>query len=464
MNKLSVSTSFMQYLERHQGYAVNRMLLGFCKGENLHLCTFEIDYLSQRTDGQISYLPKGKEHRTTDAGRWARDGRQAGKAARVVRKLFTQEALSELKDVDFEAFANRYKSSNENIVFNITNKVSAVYDMYVDEDAGGSLSGSCMNGDTHLLGIYDGSDKCRCIYATNTDGGLIGRALLWSDVEIELPDGSVVVGTFMDRVYTYTDSARQSFLDFAEEKGWWVRQNPNTYEYKRDWISPEGEPVRVKACVRTPALSTYMNKMPYIDTFAYVGGDAISNDRNNESVYAEATHTTGSVNEYRWPDEVFGGWIPDGMVVTLCPTSMHAGLHTSIDNVFDVTRHGWMLRDGETRPIRVISGQYYLDEDVVFSNYNGSWYMKEDVVWSEHVSSYIGTYLAQQLVDGSYAPAVMCVNRAEGWCLLSEEPKSRQHPQHASHADTLTLEAARAYTPPVSDDIDIIIGDTVHPF
>src|SRR5258708_10290697 len=74
------------------------------------LNTEEINYITLRHDGTISFLPSDKEHRITADGNWSREGRQYGKPGKVIKKLFTSKALTLFKDVDFQRFANSFKS------------------------------------------------------------------------------------------------------------------------------------------------------------------------------------------------------------------------------------------------------------------------------------------------------------------------------------------------------------------
>lgn len=428
MTKLSVSTSFKQYLLANRGSLVNHWLLQFTEGIAIEHCTFEVDYLTERTDGIISYLPKGKEHKVTEDGKWSREGRQTGKAARVIRKLFSPELLAQLKDSDFEAFSNIYKANAvaDNSGFRITDKPSKIYAMYVNEERDGSLAGSCMNGDTHLLEIYDDGFNIACVYLLDENDDLIGRALLWKDINIEV-DGEWTTGTFMDRIYTYQDHDIQKFQFFARSKGWWSREYQR-HEHKRNWISPDGEFLKVRAEVDTPALFDYDGKMPYIDTFTYVGDDVLSNYTDHPQVYAQAIHTGGSVEVYKFKDALTGDYIDEGREIMLCSSSVYAGQYTDMDNVVAVQGHGYMLNNmhGEAA-VRQIGILYYLDREVCFSVYKGAWYMNTDVVWSNAVSSYIGKYMAIQIGD-DWIPEDLCTRRPDGIWVYGEAAGENHSP------------------------------------
>ena len=88
---------------------------GFYNLVSLIMRTDEVNYITFRNNGNISYLPEGRKHMTNDDGTWSRDGRQEGRPAKVMRKLFTKNALKTLKDSDFEIFNNKYKAKYCNI-------------------------------------------------------------------------------------------------------------------------------------------------------------------------------------------------------------------------------------------------------------------------------------------------------------------------------------------------------------
>jgi len=149
--KLIFSESFKQFL--NENYTTSRIarLIVAClnfQQDNLgklvdHVLTGEdVSYLTYRSDGTISYLPKGKEHKVTDDGKWAQAGRQHGKPAKVMRKIFSKTALKLFKETDFEIFNNRFRSkfSTDGYEFRVLSntEIPDAYNAEREEGEGGS--------------------------------------------------------------------------------------------------------------------------------------------------------------------------------------------------------------------------------------------------------------------------------------------------------------------------------------
>lgn len=164
--KVIYSSSFLAFLRKKRFESkVARLLYAhyensisndryFQQAYELIVTLSEVNYITFRTDGSISYLPNGKEHKQSVSGDWSRDNRQHGKAAKIIRKLFTKNALRLFTDKDFEVFSNFYKSSFSDNGYKLEllprNKIKSIYDANL-EDGGGTLNGSCMNGDSSYL-------------------------------------------------------------------------------------------------------------------------------------------------------------------------------------------------------------------------------------------------------------------------------------------------------------------------
>ena len=117
MNNLYVSSSFRKFLHDSDNKVAQFIMRGIYyqgweyNAHRLMIRTDEVNYLTLRDDGTISYLPKGKEHKITDDGRWARDGRQNGTAGKIIKKILTPRAVKLFKDAEFMSFVNQYKAA-----------------------------------------------------------------------------------------------------------------------------------------------------------------------------------------------------------------------------------------------------------------------------------------------------------------------------------------------------------------
>ena len=250
----------------------------------LYVTNKNIDYLAHREDGTISFLPAGKEHKVNDAGRWSREGRQNGKPAKVLRKVFTDRALKLIKQSEFEKFGNQYKASFcvDGFEFKLlpSSEIGNVYCHKPRHEGGASLNNSCMNGDRSYLGIY--RDKQIQIITLWKEDKLAGRALVWTI------DDKVI----MDRIYVSCDYMYDMFIGEAERNGWYYKVLYSSYESPTKFINTktgETETLRLTVKLETEDQDQY----PYIDTFRYGGYGWLSNDSSTNYNF-EYVNTDGT--------------------------------------------------------------------------------------------------------------------------------------------------------------------------
>lgn len=236
------------------------------------LTTKEINYLTFRSNGTISYLPAGKDCLMTANGDWSKENRQEGKPSKVIRKILTKKAKSFFSDKDFEQFTNEYKAKFETAGYTFKIEDRAVIpDVYNRTRIYGdcTLQNSCMNGEgDSLFEIYTSCKDLRIVTLTSPDGELAGRALLWSlDYEGETIQ-------FLDRIYVGAEHLYELFLDYAKTNGFWRKNRYKTYDFKRDFVKPDGSEVNYTFTVKT---DTYCEYFPYIDTFTYGDNGYLTN-------------------------------------------------------------------------------------------------------------------------------------------------------------------------------------------
>lgn len=252
----------------------------------LVLTAEEATYITFRSDGTISYLPAGKVQKINDDGTWAVEGRQNGKPAKVMRKIFTPKMLKILKDADFEVFNNKYKAKFgiDKYEFSVlpAEEIPDVYDADLEE-GGGSLYNSCMRGHSEYMDIYAACKKLEIVVLKNKQTGrLAGRALLW-----DIGDGK-----FLDRFYVCNDHLYEAFIDYAVKNKWWYKQYYKTYDYKQTWVNPSTGEVETKVVrIDTP---TDFDYYPYIDTFQYGGDGYLTNDEDGYLTNYTYNNTDGS--------------------------------------------------------------------------------------------------------------------------------------------------------------------------
>src|SRR6188768_885478 len=115
---VTFSDSFLEFLanEAQNGSRIASLITralswsGWAPMYGKVLTTDEVNYITMRPDGLLSYLPAGKAHQVNSRGEWMREGRQCGKPAKVIRKIFNAKILRFIAAKEFEAFGNAYKA------------------------------------------------------------------------------------------------------------------------------------------------------------------------------------------------------------------------------------------------------------------------------------------------------------------------------------------------------------------
>ncbi len=242
------------------------------------LTTDNVNYITYRSDGNISFLPTGKEHVVNDDNTWSRTNRQSGKPARIMRKLFTDKMLSLLNEQDFEIFNNYYKCKFNTTGYRLelldNTQIAEVYDMTL-ESGSSSLNNSCMNGKSDYLDIYTYCKDLKILALFNQNNHLAGRALVWTIIDEEI-DGSKII--LMDRVYVTQDYLYDLFIEHATSNKWWYKQDYKSMHNKTAFINSEGNVLYRKFKIYT---ATDFDTYPYIDTFQY-GDDGFLTNKGDK--------------------------------------------------------------------------------------------------------------------------------------------------------------------------------------
>ena len=330
------------------------------KSYKLMVTNTEIDYLTLRGDGTISYLPKNKPHLLTNDGQWSREGRQNGAAGKTIKKILTKRAQKMFTDSEYESFVNQYKSAcdaeNKEFVLRPNVDIPDVYCMK-RERGGGTLEDSCMNGDKDYLDLYKCCPKLQILTLVNGCGELAGRALVW-----DIGGGEVL----MDRIYAQQDHYYDLFLAYAKEKGWIRKVEYKSYREK-DWFTKDGE-VRFNRTITIDTPTTF-DYYPYVDTFTY-GGDGFLKNVCNGTQY-EYCNTSGS----REGDDVDDD--DDDEHYTSCA---HSGIRYHDDDLRYIERgrySGWCIHYDYAVYCET-DRQYYYEEDDNIVEINDIWYRKDD--------------------------------------------------------------------------------------
>jgi hypothetical protein len=163
----------------------------------------------------ISYLPKGKW--TDVENPWLRKtaGRQDARPAKLVRTLLTKEALADLNDKDWEAFASRIKGVAEADKVEIRLVTGEDIRHWYHEDhygyGAGDLNNSCMRyrKQQPFFDFYTMNPNQIAMLCAVRDERLYARALVWTTVS-----GARV----HDRIYG-NEATRSALADWLSDEG-----------------------------------------------------------------------------------------------------------------------------------------------------------------------------------------------------------------------------------------------------
>jgi len=355
-DRLKISASFKAFLERnYDDCRVSRLLYTAANSPHRSaslIVTDALNYLTNRTDGLISYLPKGKECRLNADGLWSRASRQEGKPARVMGRLLSPHVMRMLKQADLERFASLYSAFTYLHSYVSVQHVSgeAIASIYAHEVITFS---SCMNrAPAEWLKIYIDNPQVVSMLAMfdRREGEkLIGRAIVW-----KLPDGR----KFCDRIYGQNMDCVEYLKAYAMEQGMIVKPR-QTFEDKNEFQRPDGS---LFTETITIPLKTNFDHFPYLDTFTYGGNGYLTNVSQGHKV-----------TPYRYT-------CTEGRRYEIV-TDIH-GQAQEVDECVWSNYHGGYIRECEAREV---DGDWYdtseIEEDV-YIFVNGQRFLMRDCTYA----------------------------------------------------------------------------------
>ena len=193
-----------------------------------------------------------------DTDFWNNKNRVDIRIGRFVRRFLGNE----FSDSEIEDFVNNWKSlKNDNSKFEFRSGddlVDAYNSSNYDLDGGyNPLFNSCMNDRDDLVDFYLHVPDLEIVILLNSDNQIIGRALLWTDV-----DGRKL----LDRVYYMRDSDYFKFIDLAKENGWFYKKR--NISGGSSWILNNTEH-KIKTKIKYPK-EVISHLFPYVDSFYYL--------------------------------------------------------------------------------------------------------------------------------------------------------------------------------------------------
>lgn len=370
----------------------------------------EVNYLTMR-GGMISFLPEGKEHKVNEDGKWSRDGRQDGKAARVIRKVMHPDVVNHLHitDTHYEKFSNYVASyvgingdgdGGSDPVYRIAVCNGELIPLYYNQDAyareaGGNLINSCMRHvDEDYFEIFsENPNTVSLIVLLDAEHKVHGRALLWKTDQ----------GLCMDTVYS-SDSLKSVFTNFAKANGISYKSNHSCHwsEFDLNGEGRNNNSSRVTAQLNNFDLSYY----PYMDTMMYLcmNTGRISNQESGFSEYRTLRCTDGSFEESNSQVECIDGGMVDEDDAIYVDYRNNNGRYVCgyvrYDDAYE-TREGWRLTE-DCAYIRRRREYYCLDsDDIVYVDIHDEHMHIDDVTFLRDGTA-IPYDMAKELSNGEY--------------------------------------------------------------
>jgi hypothetical protein len=152
---------------------------------------------------------------------------------------------------------------------------------------------SCMQGvDKELLAIYDQMPNCRILYKVDQEGYLVGRALVWNNVNEDKL-------TLMDRIHYVNDDVLEEFKSYARKEGWYYKDRQSTNSF--DIVCPDGL-VREMQLQVPVGCTLAITACPYFDTLSYYNGDNTLSSHRRDNFLTHMKSTEGGDSENYFPD------------------------------------------------------------------------------------------------------------------------------------------------------------------
>jgi hypothetical protein len=242
-------------------------------------------YAYREKEGMVSYCPAGRTQAIGENGKWERAGRQETTPARWVRSVLKEARIRTFRDSELAEFAEKFKAAElkskvaleESLDFAEAYKPSN----YTTTEGGNY---SCM-WDEPVQEFYQGAPCC-VLVARRGDGKMMGRALIWHDVQ------GTGGARFMDRVYSALPEIREMYVSYAQEKGIWKKEKESAQ--CRSWLLPDGSRSFNALTVEHSGLDG-LNFYPYMDTFLHSADNTLTSAGDDGQEFAH--HRTDGTRE-----------------------------------------------------------------------------------------------------------------------------------------------------------------------
>jgi hypothetical protein len=302
--------------------------------------------LSTQDKCRISYLTNDRIDSLSPDEYWTSSRRYHAKPGSFLSKVF-----SKIEPKEVEKFSNLFKAevSRPEFKFEVVSG-QRIKDLYYWESYAsdrGPLGISCMKHEQcqKYLDIYADNKEVSMLAMFNSDGKLLGRALIWSFESYKL----------MDRIYTICDEEYSSYFKK------WAVDNDVLHKKEQNWYNTmffeQFGQKQIELKLELKLENNSYDYYPYMDTFKFLGED-------------------GTLYNYHPKDITFR---------TLCSTDGHrqGNDYLRFDSIAKV-----FIYPGDTVWLEYLS-IYTHHDNCYYSECNDKYILKSDAFYCEDAQDYI---------------------------------------------------------------------------
>ena len=215
-------------------------------------------------------------------------------------KRFIDDKFS---DSEIEIFVNKWKSlikTDDKFEYWEGQNIPDAYitSNYYGDESYAPLWNSCMNNRTDLVDFYVFVRDLKIVVLTNNDNKILGRALLWKDIE-----GRYI----LDRIYYINDSDYWRFIDLAKSENWYYKKNNKGHQFS---LGNKTYDLDIK--VKYPKGAIQPGMFPYLDTLPFLSEDGyLSNNKPENGSFFLLNGTDGEAEYYSGLRDVYGQLIEE---------------------------------------------------------------------------------------------------------------------------------------------------------
>ena len=346
-----------------------------------------INFISIAQDKtKISYLTEDRISQLDASEYWSSSRRFAARPGAFIGKIF-----KDIPGKEVEKFSNLYRSHTNKVhfTFHVVEGYQIPRYYHINSYAAekGTLGASCMKYDNcqDYLGVYtDNPDVVKMLVMLNSEGGLLGRALLWSVGEYKI----------MDRIYTICD---EEFL-FQFKK--WATDKGYLYKSEQNWFNTLNfeNLSTAKSEIKLDIKLKYFDfrRYPYVDTFKFL-------DKN-----------AGVLTNY----------LQDGSFRTLCSSegSTYGSDHLRFDDIDRVLRH-----PGDCVYVQYLDVRTHCN-NTQYSEIHDQYILHKDCFYDEEINEYLFNeeYKSLNNIERIESKRQYLKQRREQ--VMSRTPKSKRTP------------------------------------